>query len=197
MEKIYNILIIVLPTIITGIFTFFITKYTYTNNRPIDKLEIAYNRVYYPLYRLIKSNNNIDSVIDKSEQYFEKYKKYIDRSTIRSYDVLVTCDTKVKKKSAYEKFKDNIYNKNSYLRRRLGYLEPSFFQIYKYETTLNRFLFRVLIEFLFMYISIALITLKIKILQNYAALTLLFILIFFILDAVCFLIKSVYYKIRK
>ena len=34
----------------TGLITFFITKYKYHKNIPLDKLEIAYNRIYYPIY---------------------------------------------------------------------------------------------------------------------------------------------------
>lgn len=59
MEKIFDIIKIILPSIITGIFTFLITRYNYNKNIPLDKLEIAYNRVYYPLFRLIKDNNDI------------------------------------------------------------------------------------------------------------------------------------------
>ena len=48
-----EIMKIVLPTIVGGIFTFLITKYTYNKNVPLDKLEIAYNRIYCPLYQLL------------------------------------------------------------------------------------------------------------------------------------------------
>ena len=41
---------IILPVLITGIFTFLITKYTYHKNIPLDKLEISYNRIYYPIF---------------------------------------------------------------------------------------------------------------------------------------------------
>lgn len=36
----------ILPAIIAGFFTFYITKYTYSKNQPLDKLEIAYNNIY-------------------------------------------------------------------------------------------------------------------------------------------------------
>ena len=47
MEIILNLFKVILPAITTGLFTFFITKYTYNRNRPIDKIEIAYDRIYY------------------------------------------------------------------------------------------------------------------------------------------------------
>lgn len=54
-----EILKAVLPVIITGIITFLITKYSYHKNIPLDKLEIAYNRIYYPIYCLITSDLEI------------------------------------------------------------------------------------------------------------------------------------------
>lgn len=52
MKNLYEILKIILRSIVTDISTFFVTKYTYNKNIPIDKLKIAYNRIYYPLYKL-------------------------------------------------------------------------------------------------------------------------------------------------
>ena len=68
----------IIATIITGIFTFFITKYTYHKNAPLDKLEISYDRIYYPIYRLIRSNKNVLEIVEKSELYLLKYNKYAD-----------------------------------------------------------------------------------------------------------------------
>lgn len=136
---IFEILKIVLPPITAGAFTLFITKYTYNKNRPLDKLEIAYNRVYYPIYRFIKrkeNNKKIEETISEINYtfkiYFDKYEKYIDFSTIRTFNELCQCKTLTEKKSAYRKFVNNIYDMNSYLRKRLGYLEPNLLQLYKY-----------------------------------------------------------------
>ena len=68
MEIILNLFKVILPAITTGLFTFFITKYTYNRNRPIDKIEIAYDRIYYPLFRIISdecNNNDINNVIHR------------------------------------------------------------------------------------------------------------------------------------
>lgn len=78
----------IIATIITGIFTFFITKYTYHKNAPLDKHEISYDRIYYPIYRLIRSNKNLLEIVEKSELYLLKYNKYADRSTIKSFEFL-------------------------------------------------------------------------------------------------------------
>ena len=53
----------------TGLITFFITKYKYYKNIPLDKLEIAYNRIYYPIYCITKSNIDIQKNIEKCKVY--------------------------------------------------------------------------------------------------------------------------------
>ena len=99
-ETIYEVLKVVLPAIITGFFTFLITKYTYYKNRPLDKIEIAYNRVYHPLYKIVSNNdtdaNNMEKVISKGKIYFDKYSKYIDVSIIRLYNSLCECEKEAK-----------------------------------------------------------------------------------------------------
>jgi len=76
----------VVATIITGIFTFVVTKYTYHKNVPLDKYEIAYNRVYYPIYSEIVSGNKNSEIIEKCEHHFVKYAKYVDRSTLKAFE---------------------------------------------------------------------------------------------------------------
>lgn len=157
METIFEILKVILPAIITSLFTFFITKYTYNNNRPLDKMEIAYNRIYFPIYKIISDKNmsdDIDEVIKRSKSYFTKYDKYIDVSTKIIFGNLCNCNKVAKKKSIYQSFKDNIYNRNSYLRRRLGYLEPNFIQLYKYATSGAKSLFRIFMGVCVMYIAL-------------------------------------------
>ena len=56
-------------------------------------------------------------------------------------------------KENFQIFKNNIYNKNIYLRRRLGYLEPNFFQIYAYSSKNEKSIFRILVELMVFYIS--------------------------------------------
>lgn len=204
MEKIFDIIKVILPALITGLITFLITKYNYNKNTPLDKLEIAYNRVYYPLYRLIKDNNDMDFVIDKCRLYLDKYNKYADRATIRAFKNLVDCNTTAKKRTAYEKFEDNIYDRNSYLRRRLGYLEPSFFQMYKYLPPSQQLLFVIALELIAMVLFLILSVFKSKILYdisiNASSVILVIIVMeiaFYIGCAIWNLLKSLYYKIRK
>lgn len=203
MENIFNILKIILPAITTGLCTFLITKYTYNKNRPLDKLEIAYNRIYYPIYRLIfdeNFNNDINVIIDKSKIYFIKYDKYIDISTKRLFDSLCKTNKETKRKSIYRSFKDNIYNRNSYLRRRLGYLEPSFVQLYKYSTSSAKSFFRIIIEFCVIYITIILCGITINrwnIIFNVSIIIFCIAFIFIVCEIVWCLLRLLYYKIRK
>lgn len=203
METIFEILKVVLPAIIAGLCTFLITKYTYNKNRPLDKLEIAYNRVYYPIYKIMSdknTNNDIDTIIDKSKTYFTKYDKYIDISTKRLFDLLSECDKEAKKKSIYHSFKDNIYNRNSYLRRRLGYLEPNFIQIYKYSTPATKSLFRIWIEFLVIYITIILCGITInrwKVVSYIFAILFVVVAVIIFIEIVLCISRFAYYKIKK
>lgn len=201
METLFEILKVILPAIITSLFTFFITKYTYNNNRPLDKIEIAYNRIYYPIYKIISDKNiDINEVIKISKSYFTKYEKYADLSTKRLFEALCSCNKEAKKKSIYQSFKDNIYNRNSYLRRRLGYLEPGFIQLYRYSTPASKSLFRITIWLCMLYIALIIcsITMNISNVIYTAFVVIFFIsLILTIFELLCCLLRFLYYKIMK
>lgn len=203
MKTLFEILKVILPAIITSLFTFFITKYTYNNNRPLDKIEIAYNRIYYPIYRIISDKNidkNINEVIKRCESYFTKYEKYSDLSTKRLFEALCNCNEETKKKSIYQSFKDNIYNRNSYLRRRLGYLEPGFIQLYRYSTPASKSAFRIAIWVCVLYVALIVCNITANISNTIFNVSVTTFVIFFILIICellwCFL-RFLYYKIRK
>lgn len=156
MKIFIEIVKVMLPAITTGFFTFLITKYTYNRNRPLDKMETAYSRIYYPIYKIISDENinkDINKVIDKSKIYILKNNKYIDISTQRIFDSLCKCNKEAKKKAIYKNFKGNIYEKNAYLRRKLGYLEPNLFQQYKYLSPSYKTGIRIVLEFCVIYVS--------------------------------------------
>lgn len=204
MDTLFEILKVAFPAIITGLFTFLITKYTYNKNRPLDKLEIAYNRIYYPLYILVKGKvikkeniNDINIIIEKSKLYLEKYNKYADRSTLIAFEILDESNTFAKKKHAFQNFKNNIYNKNYYLRRRLGYLEPNFLQIYTYSSDSEKSTFRILMEFLVAYLFLIIsVTTHEKIQLIFIAFLILSSIII-IIECICKFVFFLYYKIRK
>lgn len=131
-----DILPFVLPALSTGFFTFWVTIYKYNKNIPLDKLEVAYNRVYYPVIRAIsdeKTGNDIDYVIKRIKPYFDKYGKYINNSTMDLFYSLCNKETPIEKKYLYRSFVANINDQNKYLRKRLGYLNSAQIQSFKYE----------------------------------------------------------------
>lgn len=163
MDIIIEILNGILPEIIAGIVGFGIARYTNNSNVPLDKLEITYNRLYYPLQRLMKNNDNVFQIIEKSEVYLKKYGKYADKSTKLSFNNLKKHPDN---QDIYLCFHSNINDMNIRLRRRLGYLELNSISTYKYLTPASRLLIRLLIEFgvgyiaLILYVEIANETVK-------------------------------------
>lgn len=148
----------IIPQIIlitlTGIITNILTKHF--NKQPNDKLEITYNRIYYPLYRIIVENQNkkadeIDyiKVRDELKKKIQYYNKYLDRTTMKAYeqfDQAINSKNKVRIKNTYKNIvSENIITYNNKLRKILGYLEPNFFQVYKYSSAKSRFRFRCII----------------------------------------------------
>jgi len=207
MNIIFEISKVILPAIITGLFTFLITKYTYSKNVPLDKLEISYNRIYYPLYRIMSDKNmgedinkNINMVIDKSKIYFIKYNKYIDIYTKRLFESLCKCTKETKRQAIYSDFILIIYDRNHYLRRKLGYLEPNVLQSCQYITFTEKSLFNVAIALCGVYVSI--ISCSITINRNDAIYNISKLI--FVISITCMItqfiisfIRFLYYKIRK
>ena len=146
---------IILPVLITGIFTFLITKYTYHKNIPLDKLEISYNRIYYPIFCIISECKDINAATDKCEIYLKKYKKYVDKSTIKAFGNIKNSKEEVN--VAYENFRDNIITICGSLRRRLGYLEPNIFFMYKFSAPEDKRMCRMLLEIGSIYIALSIL----------------------------------------
>lgn len=200
MDALFEIAKDILPVIITGIITFLITKYTYNNNRPLDKLEIAYNRVYYPLYKLVNNQNNdneIDTIIEKAKFYIDKYNKYIDKSTIRTFNSLCKCETITKKRDSFRIFKDNIYDKNSHLRRRLGYLEPSILQLYTYSSKSEKSTIRILLYLLLLDLCLSVIGITNNMVQLVCAWVAIILVIIIIFELICNFIRFLYYRFKR
>lgn len=152
MEKLWEIFMEWSPVVITGLVTFLLTRYEYGKKIPLDKYEIAYNRIYFPIYYMIMEKKSAAEILEKSDNYFKKYYKYVDRSTLISYrDIKRNLDN-IDKSKEYINFENNIIDVNSMLRRRLGYLEPSIINIYKYLPQEKKSILRLLIEVMYIYI---------------------------------------------
>lgn len=199
-ETIFDILKNILPVVIAGLFSFFVAKYTYNKNTPLEKMEFAYNRVYYPLYRYIRNNNNQkDNDMEKIKKalkiYFDKYDKYIDFSTIQTFKRFCECSTKAEEKSAYQIFSYNVYNMNSYLRKRLGYLEPNIFQLFEYVPLKSKISFWCILSFLCAYLCLIFISSNYFV-SYFIAFAILFIFIGIILGIIRFFIY-LWYRFKK
>lgn len=149
-----DILLIILPSLLTGLVTFWVTIYKYNKNKPLDKLEITYNRVIYPVYKKIienEDNKNIDLILEEIKYYFLKNIKYIDIPTMRAFNDLYNEKKERKKKSKYKSFKANIVDQNQIFRRALGYFSPNVDRVYRYSEPTVKIGYAIFIELSFMY----------------------------------------------
>lgn len=184
-ERLFEFLRIAIPAIIAGISAFLLARYNYSKNRPLDKIEIAYNRIYYPIYRIVHKADYKSCIesIEKIDSYLNKYQKYADRSTVVAFNYFKECASKKNAKriqKAYRSFNDNIHSKCSYIRRRLGYLEPSILSLYAYSTPTEKRTIRILVELFTIYLSIYLINIQIT--QQFGGATILIAIVFLIFD---------------
>lgn len=122
--------------------TFIVTKMNNENNLPKEKMEIAYDEVYYPIQKILLENDYTDDseLVKKIEPYFEKYDKYISLSTKISFNLLK------KKKVKIKKFSNNINHYDEYLRKRLGYLVSDAGEIYKYGNPVYKLALAIIFE---------------------------------------------------
>ena len=152
MKTLMEVFKTILPAIITFVGTLFLTKYTYNKDAPLDKMEKAYDEIYYPLYKIICSHSNykdIHNIKILTRYNTEKNRKFMDRSTI----IIMELVEKEWNCKTYQKLKNNIYIKCSYLRRRLGYLEPNIIQIYSSSSDSTQIFIRMVIYMIVMYFA--------------------------------------------
>lgn len=201
MNSFIEILKIILPTIITGIFTFLVTKYSYNKNVPLDKMEIAYDKIYSPIYKMINrksfksvtnNTNNLNRLIYEISYILNEKSEYADRSTLRTFDMFY----KNKDRETYTNLKNNIINKYLYLRRRLGYLEPNVFQIYKYSSKLDKSFFRAIFESAGLYILAILYTSSKNKIKPLLTVMLLIVLIILSIETTIVIVKYFIFCIK-
>lgn len=156
------------PVIITGIYTFILTKYSFYKNVPLDKLEISYNRVYYPLYRMLRNtpykNVNHVKILNDSHFIFLKYDKYVSLSTRNVYENykemhIYHHHNNKEMKKYYLNYANNVLEYNIRLRNKLGYPHVSIIESYKYLPKTDKniidmgFLLTMIYIFIFLYYS--------------------------------------------
>lgn len=182
----------------------FISSWMLNNKQlPNKNLEIAYNRIYYPLYILIQnniSNENIDYVQIKNiiEAKIAKYQKYFNPTTIRVYKQFKkSIEDNYNIKNTYSLLKENIYTQNTYLRKTLGYLTPNFFQIYYHSSKKDKFTLRIIMYIVLIYVttfSYSILYRKFgKIIINIG----LFIIITFVIDTIIHILSYIPWIVTK
>lgn len=162
MTLMIRILLVVIPPVFTGIITFWITKYKYHKNRPLNRYEIAYNRVYYPLFSYLMKmelkkakREDYIKIIEYTAPRIIKYEKYIDRSTYKSFlNFQKVIEKNGNIKPAYKLFEDNIIYLNSKIRIHLGYLETGNIFRFKYFSFRDKCKLVIIILVGFGYLSI-------------------------------------------
>lgn len=143
METLIKIIQIIGPAIIASLGTYIVTKLNYENGKSTDKTKSVYDKVYYPIYRTIRThdkkidNNDIEIFINHCRPLIQKNSKYLSFSTVRKFEKL---DEAIKEKNQirkeYDRFTEHIFDYNTKIRRKLGYLEPGIierFNILKHD----------------------------------------------------------------
>lgn len=142
----FELLKSIIPPILTGIIGFAIAKIN--RNIPLDKLEITYNRVYYPIYKLLKEFDEVGEIDHVKLQTLYKllklkYDKYLSPGT----KYLFNCYDKSLEKNLidrdknYQKLHDNIVRTNGYIRCKLGYLTTNYYDALKIMPRVQKWLF--------------------------------------------------------
>lgn len=154
---IMELLKVVLPTLFTGLITLLVARYTSNKNMPLDKLEITYNQVYFPIYRLISERKSLDEIKAKSEKYICDNFKYVNETTWKAFKYLNEARGAEEQK-AFANFKDNIRKMNTKLRKKLGYLEVDILAQYSYSSPFEKNLYRLTGELAVAYLLLGFVT---------------------------------------
>lgn len=169
----------------TAFFTFCITCYSIKYNRPSKNMEIAYNRIYYPITRIL-SDDSLDLSVkfENIKLCLEKYQKYANPSTLKSFQILYESlkDKKALRKN-YTMFNDNINFQCFKLRKILGYMNTNIFEVYSYSSKNQKYKFRLFAFFFVIYIIIFSVSLHILNVNIASGIVIAFILII-LLDGV-------------
>ena len=151
-----ELLKVILPSLFTGVLSFLVARYTSNKNMPLDKLEITYNQVYFPIYRLISEGKSIEEIKVKSEKYMRDNFKYVNETTWKAFKYLDDArGAEVQK--AYANFKDNIRKMNAKLRKKLGYLEVDLIAQYTYLSAFEKNVYRLLGELTVAYLFLGVV----------------------------------------
>lgn len=194
-------------TAIVALVTYLISKFK--NPKASRNLEIAYDNIYYPLYKTLRDNkqNSIskEKIIEFRDFFrdiIETNDKYVDQTTINVFNQLndaISSNNEYKIREIYEgRLWDNINNNNNKLRHILGYLQPNIFQLYKYSSPKARFVlsFILLIIVGFICIQIAFMMRNVEIVFNFLMYILMTVITLLLINMIWFIITQGYSLIK-
>lgn len=187
----------IISAVITGVITFLITRYNWQKNLPTDKFEIAYNRIYYPIIQIINATERCyPETVHKFKTYLDKYRKYANKSTLVAFKQL---EKYPRSYYVYENFKRNIKKQESYLRKRLGYLDANIFVMYRYSDQLDKREIKSILGFVITYALLLISNLLVKTVPdaNYTEFSMILCSIAFIFMVYEFLSIPIVFLIRK
>lgn len=154
-DTIFNIIKDLLPPIITGAITYLITKYAAGWRKPIDKIEIAYDRVYYPIFEFMKkagSEKKYCDIVDFCNDKILEHKKYFSQRTIVLVKNFERSNENTKEEN-YDLLYNNIRDWNVSCRKILGYPEEEFGN-YRYLTNISKMILALMVGCSCVYISV-------------------------------------------
>lgn len=134
----------IIVSIITASLTFIITRYEIYKKRPTDKLEISYNKFYYPALvwgeKLNFTCTAYDNYVSQVKTRIKAYDKYVTGETKKLFSKLEESLIDHKDTvAAYEKFYKDIKHNNQKLRSEIGYIEPNYIEKFIAKSTTEKF----------------------------------------------------------
>jgi len=112
---------------------------------------------------------------------------------LKAFDLFCKC----KDEETLLNFKNNIYNKNTYLRRRLGYLEPGIWQMYAYSPKSEKSTIRIGVELLTCYIFVILVSVTRGFFQAIGLISVIVLLLIIIIEMICKFFRYLRYRKRE
>lgn len=147
MSALQEIISGIIIAVVTGTITFFITRYSYRNQTTIDKLEIAYNGFYYPVFQYIFEHPKLTEygeLIALCDILMKEHEKYLSLKTVEIYHLLKKANEKNDKANMihwYDAFEKNIKQSNNRLRYRIGYFQSEIYDSYLILSMMNQLVF--------------------------------------------------------
>lgn len=158
MSVLKDLILQIVPVLVTGFITFFITRYSCRNQTDTNKLEKAYNKFYYPVFQYVFKHPNLEEfeeLIHLCEELIRKNEKYINIKTIEIYNSFKKANEQSNReniRNCYKVFERNIKQSNRRLRNRIGYFQPELVDSYSTWSEENQVCFWIIVLTILCYV---------------------------------------------